>query len=413
MAKADVLIGLQWGDEGKGQITEYLSSKYNVVARFMSEPNCARILPHGINMVDKTIILGNGAVISPDELMKEVKLLEDAGIYLKDRLFISKKSHLLMPSHRMLDKAYDSLRGGNKIGSSRQGVGPTCADKANRIGLRVGDINDHFAERFATHKAQHETILRAMHYFSPLENKEIEDKWLEGIDFMKQFQFVDTERKMNQLLKDGNKILCEGSRGTMLDVDFGSYPFVASSNMVSASACIGLGLPPTSVGEIYGVAKAYSTRVGAGPLPTEIFDSSAKKIREKGEEIGTGTESERRCGWIDLVALKYAVMINGVTKLIITKNHALDEFETIKACVAYKKDVEFIDYYPDGISRDEVEPVYVEMQGWKQQLQNARSAEELPPAFLEYIAFIAKEVGIPVTCVSVGPDLCHVIEMSK
>lgn len=411
--KADILIGLQWGDEGKGKIAEFLSSKYDVVAKFNSGPNCSRTIPHGVGQVDKIAIIGSGATISPDILMQEVKQLEAAGVYLKDRLLISKKAQLVMPSHRILEKAYDTLRDTDKIGSSFQGVGTAMADKANRLGLRVGDIMDHFAEKFATHKAWHEMILRAMHYFSPMDIKEAETQWHNGVEFMKQFSFVDTEREINQMLKDGRKILCEGGRGAMLDVDFGTYPFVTSYNTVSASACVGLGLPPTAIGEIYGVFKAYSTRVGGGPMPTEIFDSNAKKMRELGDEKGTETEFERRCGWLDLVALKYAIMINGVTKLILTQNNVLDDFETIKACVAYKKDIEFIDYYPDGIHQDELEPVYVEMQGWKQRLSNSRNYSELPQAFIDYVAFLEKELGVPVAYVSVGPDKDNVIEMSK
>lgn len=408
--KADVIIGLQWGDEGKGNMTEFLASKYDVIARFQGGPNTSRTIPHGAGQADKILVIGNGAAISPDCLMDEVKQFDKAGVYLKDRLFISKKSQLVMPSHRLLDKAFESVRAENKIGTSGQGVGPAYSDKVNRIGLRMGDIVDHFAEKFATHKAQHESILRAMHYFSPLEIKDIEAKWLEGIEGIKQFQFVDTERLMNKWLKEGKKVLCEGNRGTMLDVDFGAYPFVTSYNTTSAAACTGLGIPPTYIGDVYGVMKIYSTRVGAGPLPTELFDASAKKMRDKGKEIGTGTGFERRCGWIDLVALKYAIMLNGVTKLVLTKCDALDDFETVKACVAYKKDTEFIDYYPDEKVHDELEPVYVEMQGWKDKLSDARTQADLPPAFMEFVEFLEKELGTPIAYISVGQDKEHLIE---
>lgn len=409
--KADVIIGLQWGDEGKGRVTEYLALRYDVIARFNGGPNSVRTIPHGAVLSDTLLILGNGMAISPDCLMNEIKQIEHAGVYLKDRLLISKRAQLIMPSHRLLDKAYESVRAENKLSTSSQGVGPAYADKANRVGLRIGDIVDHFAEKFATHKAVHESILRSMHFYSPMEINNIESEWLEGVEYIKQFKFVDTEREIHKLMQEGKMVLCEGARGAMLDVDMGTYPFVTSCNTVSAAACTGLGIPPTMIGTVYGVAKIYSTRVGAGPFPTELFDANAKKMREKGNELGTGTEYERRCGWIDLVALKHAIMINGVNKLILTKCDAFDEFETIKACVAYKKDVEFIDYYPDEKSHEELEPIYVEMQGWKERLSYCRKESDFPAAFIEFVRFLEKELGVPVSYVSVGFDKEQTIEM--
>lgn len=410
MTKADVLIGLQWGDEGKGLFTDYLASRYDVVARFNCGPNCSRTIPFGVGHSDKLFILGNGVSIAPDRFMDEVRQLEAAGVHLRERLLISKKAHLVMPSHRLLDTAIESVRAENKIGTSGQGVGPVISDKVNRIGLQVGDIQNRFAEKFATHKAQHETTMRTMHYYSPYEIKEVEAKWLEGVECMKRFQFVDTERHINNLLRDGNKILCEGGRGTMQDVDFGSYPFVTSDHTVSASACLGLGIPPTSIGEVYGIMKIYSTRVGSGPLPTELFDSNARKMRDRFAGKTSGSQQEIRCGWIDLVALKYAIMLNGVTKLVLTDCNALDDFDTIKACVAYKKDTDFIDYYPYGITRDEVEPIYMEMQGWKQNLGEIRSESQLPESFVEFIQFLEKELGMPISYLSMASDTEHIIE---
>lgn len=413
MTKADILIGLQWGDEGKGLITDYLASRYDVIARFNGGPNCSRTIPNGVGNSDKIFILGNGMFIAPDRFMNEVHQLESAGVRLRERLLISRRAHVVMPSHRVLDTAYESLRAEDKIGTSAQGVGPAISDKVNRIGLQVGDITNHFAEKFATHKAQHETNIRAMHYYSPFDIKDVEAEWLDGIECMKRYQFIDTERHINQLMSNGSKVLCEGGRGTMQDIDFGSYPFVTGGNTVSASACIGLGIPPTAIGDIYGVMKIYSSRVGSGPLPTELFDSNAKRMRENGCEKGTGTEHERRCGWIDLVALKYAIMLNGVTKLVLTGCNVLDEFDTIKACVAYKKDNDFIDYYPYGITRDEIEPVYMEMQGWKTKLSEVRSEAQLPEAFVEFIQFLEKELSMPISYLSLASDTEHIIERRK
>lgn len=410
MTKADVLVGLQWGDEGKGLITDYLASKYDVIARFNGGPNCTRTIPFGVGHSDKIFILGNGVFIAPDQFMEEVLKLEAAGVHLRERLLISRRAGIIMPSHRLLDVALESLRAENKIGTSGEGVGPACSDKVGRLGLHVGDLTDNFAEKFATHKAQHETTLRAMHYYSPFDIKDVESKWLDGVEFIKRFQIVDTARHINQLMKDGNKVLCEGGRGTMQDIDFGSYPFVTSDNTISASACLGLGIPPTAIGEVYGVMRIYSSRVGEGPLPTELFDANARRMREAGTEKSAAVDNDRRVGWIDLVALKHAIMLNGVTKLVLTGCNALDDFDTVKACVAYKKEADFIDYYPYGLMRDEAEPVYMEMQGWKTRLTDIRTEAQFPVAFLEFIQFLEKELGVPISHVSLGTDTEHIIE---
>lgn len=410
--KADVLVGLQWGDEGKGKFLEYFAKKYDVIARFQGGPVSGRCVPRGIAQNhDAILIIGSGCVIAPDRFMDDCKKIETFGINLKDRLLISKKAQIIMPTHRLLDEAYNEARGEKKVGTSGEGVGPALADKINRLGLRVGDINDHFAEKFATHKAMHESILRTMHVYASMDMNEIEAKWLEGVEYVKSFQFVDTDRQINKLLKNEKKVLCEGARGAMLDCDFGAYPFVSSCDTVSGAACTGLGISPTQIGEVYGVMKAYSTRQGTGPLTSELFDARAKVLQEKGQERDSGTDRERRCGWIDLVALKYAIMLNGVTKLILTKCDALDEFETIKACVAYKKDVEYIDYYPYAVNGTDIEPVFVEMPGWKQNITDMRTKDELPDELRQFIAFLEKELGMPISYLSVGPHREQTIEL--
>ena len=413
--KVDVLLGLQWGDEGKGKVVDVLTPNYDVVARFQGGPNAGhtlefegekyvlRSIPSGIFQGNKINIIGNGVVLAPDLFMEEAKALEASGHDLRSRLHISKKAHLIMPTHRILDAAYEAAKGKNKVGTTGKGIGPTYTDKVSRNGLRVGDILENFEEKYAAHKARHEEMLKALNY-TDYDISEVEKKWMEGIEYMKQFPLVDSEHEINRLLKEGKNVLCEGAQGTMLDVDFGSYPFVTSSNTICAGACVGLGVGPNKIGDVFGIIKAYCTRVGAGPFPTELFDETGAKIREVGHEYGAVTGRERRCGWIDLVALKYAIMVSGVTKLIMMKSDVLDGFKTVKACVAYKlKNGDVIDYFPFDIS-DGVEPVYVEMEGWNQDLTKMTSEAEFPKAFKDYIAFLEKELETPISIVSVGPD---------
>lgn len=413
--KVDVLLGLQWGDEGKGKVVDVLTPNYDVVARFQGGPNAGhtlefegekyvlRSIPSGIFQGNKINIIGNGVVLAPDLFMEEAKALEASGHDLRSRLHISKKAHLIMPTHRILDAAYEAAKGKNKVGTTGKGIGPTYTDKVSRNGLRVGDILENFEEKYAAHKARHEEMLKALNY-TDYDISEVEKKWMEGIEYMKQFPLVDSEHEINRLLKEGKNVLCEGAQGTMLDVDFGSYPFVTSSNTICAGACVGLGVGPNKIGDVFGIIKAYCTRVGAGPFPTELFDETGAKIREIGHEYGAVTGRERRCGWIDLVALKYAIMVSGVTKLIMMKSDVLDGFKTVKACVAYKlKNGDVIDYFPFDIS-DGVEPVYVEMEGWNQDLTKMTSEAEFPKAFKDYIAFLEKELETPISIVSVGPD---------
>ena len=418
--KVDVLLGLQWGDEGKGKVVDVLTPRYDVVARFQGGPNAGhtlefegnkyvlRSIPSGIFQGDKVNIIGNGVVRAPDLFMDEARELEKSGHNLHGRLHISKKAHLIMPTHRLLDAAYEAAKGKNKVGTTGKGIGPTYTDKVSRNGLRVGDILDNFEAKYAAHKARHEEMLRALNY-TDYDITEVERHWMEGVEYMKQFELVDSEHEVNRLLKEGKSILCEGAQGTMLDVDFGSYPFVTSSNTICAGACTGLGLGPNKIGEVYGIIKAYCTRVGAGPFPTELFDETGALIRQIGHEYGAVTGRERRCGWIDLVALKYAIMVNGVTKLIMMKSDVLDTFDTVKACVAYNKDGQEIDYFPYDINEG-IEPVYVEMPGWKQNLTTITSESEFPQAFKDYIAFLERELETPIAIVSVGPDREQTIE---
>ena len=408
----DVLLGLQWGDEGKGKIVDVLTPQYDVVARFQGGPNAGhtlefggkkfvlRSIPSGIFQGGQLNIIGNGVVLDPSLFKGEAVDLEKAGYDLKKNLFISKKAHLILPTCRVLDAAYEAAKGDAKVGTTGKGIGPTYTDKVSRNGLRVGDILDNFEEKYAKAKARHEQILASMNYEYDI--TEMEKEWLSAIEYLKEFRLIDSEQMINDLINEGKSILCEGAQGSMLDIDFGSYPFVTSSNTVCAGACTGLGVAPNKIGNVYGITKAYCTRVGAGPFPTELFDATGSEMRDRGHEYGAVTGRERRCGWIDLVALKYTIMINGVTHLILMKSDVLDEFETIKACIAYKKNGETITHFPYDI--EDVEPVYTELPGWQCDMTKFTKEEELPAAFVDYIKFLEKELGVPVKYVSIGPD---------
>lgn len=421
--KVDVLLGLQWGDEGKGKVVDVLTPNYDVVARFQGGPNAGhtlefagekyvlRSIPSGIFQGDKVNIIGNGVVLAPDLFMAEAKDLEKSGHDLKSRLHISKKAHLIMPTHRLLDAAYEAQKGDSKVGTTGKGIGPTYTDKVSRNGLRVGDILDNFEEKYNAHKELHLKTLKALNY-TDFDITEVEEKWMEGIEYLKQFHLVDSEHEINHLLREGKSVLCEGAQGTMLDVDFGSYPFVTSSNTICAGACTGLGIGPNKVGEVYGIMKAYCTRVGAGPFPTELFDETGSTIRQIGHEYGAVTGRERRCGWIDLVALRYSIMVNGVTQLIMMKSDVLDTFKTIKACVAYKVNgVETRDF-PYDIEKG-IEPVYKEMDGWMTDMTKYTSEEEFPEAFKDYIKFLEAELETPISIISIGPDREQTIVRDK
>ena len=412
--KVDVLLGLQWGDEGKGKVVDVLTPQYDVIARFQGGPNAGhtlefegekyvlRSIPSGIFQGGKVNVIGNGVVLAPDLFMDEARDLERSGHELKTRLHISKKAHLIMPTHRLLDAAIEASKGKNRVGTTGKGIGPTYTDKVSRNGLRVGDILDNFEVKYQAHKARHEKTLRALG-FTDYDITDVERKWMEGIEYMKQFPIVDSEHEINNFLREGKTVLCEGAQGTMLDVDFGSYPFVTSSNTICAGACTGLGIGPNKIGNVYGIMKAYCTRVGAGPFPTELFDETGKRIRDLGHEYGAVTGRERRCGWIDLVALRYAIMVNGVTELIMMKSDVLDEFETIKACVAYRQHGERSDYFPYSVEEG-IEPVYVELPGWKTDMTRFTDESQFPKAFSDYIQFLEQQLETPIKIISIGPD---------
>ncbi|MFV0390985.1 MAG: adenylosuccinate synthase [Paludibacteraceae bacterium] len=413
MKKIDVLLGLQWGDEGKGKIVDVLTPKYDVVARFQGGPNAGhtlefegqkyilRSIPSGIFQGDTVNVIGNGVVIDPTLFKEEVEALEKTGHPLTERLKISKKAHLILPTHCLLDKALESAKGDKKIGTTGKGIGPAYTDKIGRNGLRVGDILHNFEEKYKIAVEKHLGILRA--YDIPYELPRLEKAWLDGIECLKRFELIDSEHFVNQSMQNEKEILAEGAQGTMLDIDFGSYPFVTSSNTVCAGACTGLGVAPSRIGEVYGIFKAYCTRVGSGPFPTELFDETGDLMRKKGFEFGSVTGRPRRCGWIDLVALKYAITINGVTQLIMMKGDVLDYFDTIKACVAYKINGEETEDFPFEIN-DDLEPVYVEMPGWKSDLTRVQNENEFPEELNAYIDFLEDELQIPIKIVSVGPD---------
>lgn len=412
--KIDILLGLQWGDEGKGKIVDAISPGYDIVARFQGGPNAGHslefndvkhvlhLIPSGIFHADKLNIIGNGVVIDPSVFKKEIDSL---GIDLEElttRLIISSRANLILPTHKILDAAYESRKGETKIGSTLKGIGPAYTDKIARNGLRAGEImRADFRDIYEKHKKDHLEILSTYNYNFDLE--EHESSWFEGVEFMKKFRIINTEYLVNEMTDKGSRLLAEGAQGTMLDVDFGSYPFVTSSNTISAGACTGLGISPKKAGEIFGIFKAYCTRVGSGPFPTELNDPTGKKLREKGHEFGATTGRPRRCGWLDLPALKYSIMINGVTRLLMTKADVLSGFETIKVCTSYYIDGKECHEIPFDTA-SVVEPIYTELPGWNEDITGIRSYDDLPAALKGFVTFVEKETSVPVMLVSVGPD---------
>jgi adenylosuccinate synthase len=365
-----------------------------------------RSIPSGIFDEGKLNIIGNGCVIAPDLFMAEAQELENAGYNLTERLHISKRAHLILPTHRVLDRAYEAAKGKNKVGTTGKGIGPTYSEKASRTSLRVGDILDNFTQKYEALKARHEQILKDLHY-TDYDIAEEEAKWLKGVEYMKQYHLTDTEHEINKALNEGKSVLAEGAQGTLLDIDHGTYPFVSSSSTTSGGVCTGLGVAPNTIGEIFGIFKAYSTRVGSGPFPVELFDETGEKIREIGHEFGAVTGRNRRCGWLDLVALKYAIMINGVTQLIMMKADVLDTFPTIRVCVAYEKDgvtTTDMPYDTEGWTA-----VYKDFPGWQTDLTGMTSESQFPQELKDYIAFIEKETQTSITIVSVGPDRAQTI----
>lgn len=418
-SKLDVVLGLQWGDEGKGKIVDVLAGRYPAVARFQGGPNAGhslhfdgknfvvRSIPSGIFREDSTNIIGSGVVLDPITLREECANVEKMNINPKEKLFISKKANLILPTHRLLDAAYEAAAGKGKIGSTLKGIGPTYTDKISRHGLRVGDIlAPDFKERFEKLKARHIQLLSDLHFECDPEKDEAE--WMSAIEFLKGFNLIDCEYFVNKWLED-KPMLAEGAQGSMLDIDYGSYPFVTSSSTTVGGVCTGLGVAPSKIGHVYGIFKAYCTRVGSGPFPTELFDETGEKIRQVGHEFGAVTGRPRRCGWLDLVALKYTVMIDGVTDLIMMKSDCLDDFETIKVCTSYKVDGVETDQVPFDIAA-KIDPVYTEFPGWKKDLTGIRKESELPQEFKNYIKFMEDYLGVPISIISLGPDREATIE---
>ncbi len=413
MKKVDVVLGLQWGDEGKGKVVDVLTPNYEVVARFQGGPNAGhtlefegqkyilRSIPSGIFQGGKINVIGNGVVLDPILFREEAEALAASGHDLTKQLYISKKAHLILPTHRCLDAAYEAAKGSAKIGTTGKGIGPAYTDKVSRNGVRVGDIFRDFRTIYDKAKARHEAILRSLDYKYDI--AELEQRWFEGIEYLKRFNIIDSEHTVNEFLASGKSILAEGAQGTLLDVDFGSYPFVTSSNTVCAGACTGLGVAPNRIGEVYGIFKAYCTRVGGGPFPTELFDETGRKLRDIGHEYGAVTGRERRCGWLDLVALKYSIMIDGATALIMMKADVMNSFDKIKVAVAYEIDGQRVDRFPFSID-GEIRPIYREFDGWKCDISKVRRYEDFPPELKRYVEFIEEQTGVPVRIISVGPD---------
>lgn len=420
MSKVDVLLGLQWGDEGKGKIVDVLAPKYDVVARFQGGPNAGHTLefdgikhvlhqiPSGIFREKTKNVIGNGVVLDPVIFKAEIEKLDKFKLDVRKNLFISKKATLILPTHRLLDAAYEKAKGENKIGSTLKGIGPTYQDKIGRQGLRVGDIlSTAFGDRLKKLTEIHFKILKE--HEVEFNWPELESQFLDAVNFLKTFTLIESEYFLNKELKNGSTILAEGAQGALLDIDFGSYPFVTSSNTVTAGACTGLGVSPGNIGEVYGIFKAYSTRVGSGPFPTELMDDQGELMRKEGKEFGSTTGRPRRCGWIDLPSLKYSIMINGVTQLLMMKADVLSIFPTIKVCTQYKlTDGTLTDIVPYEIVNEKITPVYTELKGWNISLKDV-TKESLPEELTAYIKFLERELNVPITLVSTGPDRTETI----
>ena len=413
--KADVLLGLQWGDEGKGKIVDVLTPNYDIIARFQGGPNAGHTLefnnfkhvlhtiPSGIFRKDKLNLIGNGVVIDPIILKKEIDALKSHDIDFNANMIVSKKAHLILPTHRLLDAASEKAKGKNKIGSTLKGIGPTYMDKTGRNGIRVGDIfEDDFEQRYQKLVQKHQNLLTFYKFEYDLDA--LEKEWFESIEFLRTLTVVDSEKFINDKLNSDHRVLAEGAQGSLLDIDFGTYPFVTSSNTVTAGACTGLGIAPQKIGEVYGIFKAYCTRVGSGPFPTELDNEDGQRLRDQGHEYGATTGRPRRCGWIDLPALKYAIMVNGATKLCMMKADILSGFDTFYACTHYRYKGEVIDYLPYDIVGNEVIPVLKEIKGWDADLTGVTLESEFPKELSDYITFLENELKVPITIVSVGPD---------
>ena len=420
MKKVDVLLGLQWGDEGKGKIVDVVTPKYDIIARFQGGPNAGHTLifdnqkyvlhtiPSGIFRDNTINVIGNGVVIDPIIIREEIEKLKAVGVDVVSKLLISKKAHLILPTHKILDKYSEEQKGKKKIGSTLKGIGPTYMDKTGRNGLRMGDsLASNFKEKYNQLVEKHQSILGDYDYADLL--AEFEPQWFEAMDFLSKFTLIDSEHYINNAMKDGKSVLAEGAQGTMLDIDFGTYPYVTSSNTVTAGTCTGLGVAPNRIGAVIGIFKAYCTRVGSGPFPSELDNDTGENIRKIGHEYGATTGRDRRCGWIDLPALKYAIMINGATELSMMKADVLDSFEEIEVCTHYLIDGEKFDYFPYDIDNLDVQPVYKKIKGWNQDLTGLTDMADAPQAFLDYITYLEQELQTPISIVSVGPDRAQTI----
>lgn len=426
--KADVLLGLQWGDEGKGKIVDVLAPGYDIICRFQGGPNAGHTIgfdnhkfilhtiPSGIFYPGKVNVVGNGVLIDPLILLRELNQLQQHGIDVEKRLMVSRKAHLILPSHRLLDAVLESIRGSKKIGSTLKGIGPAYTDKTGRNGLRTGDIaSDGFTDRYKALREHHMHIIRSYQTgipdvrFDGLSFEEYENEWIEALERIKQLNFIDSEYFLNRALDNNRSVLAEGAQGTMLDVDFGTYPYVTSSNTVTAGVCSGLGIPPSRIGSVLGVFKAYCTRVGSGPFPTELDDKDGERLREQGFEFGSTTGRPRRCGWLDLNALRYAIMLNGVSGLIMTKADVMNNFPAIHIATRYLHHGQEIGYLPFESASEKMTPVYRELMGWNTDTCSITSAEQLPEALRQYIRFIEQDTGIPVKMVSVGADRRQIV----
>lgn len=418
----DLLLGLQWGDEGKGKIVDVLTKNYDIIARFQGGPNAGHTLefdghkhvlhtiPSGIFHEGTTNLVGNGVVIDPVIFKRELDNLAKFNLDLKKSLFISRKAHLILPTHRLLDAASEASKGKAKIGSTLKGIGPTYMDKTGRNGIRVGDLEmDNWQEKYRALADKHEAMINFYNVDVQYDLADLEAEFFKAVEVLKTLTFIDSEEYLHQAQQDGRTILAEGAQGSLLDIDFGTYPFVTSSNTTAAGACTGLGIAPGKIKEVFGIFKAYTTRVGSGPFPTELFDEDGETMGRVGNEFGATTGRPRRCGWLDLVALRYAVQVNGVTQLIMMKADVLSGFNTLKVCTAYNYKGETIYHFPYNIDAENITPVYTEMKGWQADLTGMNDASQLPQALNDYIDFLEKELHVPIKIVSVGPDRMQTI----
>lgn len=421
--KVDVLLGLQWGDEGKGKVVDVLTANYDIIARFQGGPNAGHTIefdnkkfvlhtiPSGIFNKNTTNVVGNGVIIDPYILNNEINTITKSGVNVENRLLISRKAHLILPSHRLLDAVYESAKGDKKIGSTLKGIGPTYTDKVSRNGIRVGDLSSaDFEKKYEEAKTRHLNIVKQYRFdvetitIEGMSFDAYEKAWFDSLHTLKELKWINSEYFLNNALNQGKSVLAEGAQGTMLDIDFGSYPFVTSSNTITAGVCSGLGIAPSRVGRVYGIFKAYCTRVGSGPFPTELNDESGDKLRETGREFGATTGRPRRCGWLDMVALKYAIMLNGVTNLMMMKADVLDEFNEIKVATAYKINGKLSKEVPYDLSQDAIEPVFENIKGWNRNLTDVTSFDDMPDGLKHYVEYVQEQTGVKVSMVSIGPD---------